>query len=327
MTGIRIAVPPRLAQHHDCCECDRDTLASLWKAELCRVVHSRDKAELRRRLDEFFNDQLLEVQRVLGRVKRIARLQWDDDDLALSYFGEALLRMVTQRWRAKDGPGTSPVFNYTSNLPMILEAETRSCIRDDRRQGLLDGTAGVPGGSAKDRKSTHVTKSRQLFETEHGCPATDDALVAFHNDRMRATRKDAARQAVLISRDDLHAARAVPWEEASMEIDASLAARAPEDSRPLDWSDRIQAVVSRCEQLDRERELSRTRRLSREPVRSADVARVYFAHHAIGEFPTRREIIERLGVIEPAARRDLSARLQEVLDVARKFFADYCRTT
>lgn len=315
------------AQHHAGCECVRDTLDAPWKAELCTVLHACDEAELCWRLDAFLEGHLPEVRRVLVRVKRVARLQWDDDDLALSYFGQALMRMVAQRWRAKDGPGTSPVFNYTANLPMILEAETRSCIRDDRREGLLDGTAGVPGGSAKDRKSTHIGKSRQLFETEHGCQPTDEQLVSFHNDRMRATRKDAARQAVLITRDDLRAARAVPLKDASIEIDARLPASSPADSGPLNWTDRIRAVISRCERLDQERERLRTRRLKREPVRSADVARVYFAHHAIGEFPTRREIIERLGVIEPAARRDLSARLQEVLDVARDLFADYHPTT
>lgn len=317
----------QLTQHHAYCECDPDTLDTPWKAALCTVLHSRDEGERRRRLEEFLDDKMLDIRRVLGRVKRVARLQWDDDDLALSYFGEALLRMVNHRWRAKDGSGTSPVFNYTANLPMILEAETRSCIRDDRRKGLLDGTAGVPGGSAQDRKTTHVTKSRQLFETEHGRPATDEQLVTFHNDRMRATRKDAARQAVLVTRDDLHAARAVPFEEASMEIDARLPATTPADSGPLNWSDRIRAVIFRCERLDQERERSRTRRLKREPVRSADVARVYFAHHAIGEFPTRREILEVLDITEPAAGRDLSARLQEVLDVARELFADYHRTT
>lgn len=323
MVWVSAGVATRLAQHHARCECDRDTLDTPWKAELCTMLHSSDEAEVQVRLEKFLGDQMLEVRRVLGRVRRVARLQWDDDDLALSYFGQALLRMVAQRWRAKDGPGTSPVFNYSANLPMILETETRSCIRDDRRQGLLDGTAGVPGGSAQDRKSTQVTKSRQLFETEHGCPATHDELVNFHNDRMRATRKDAARQAVLITRDDLRTARAVPLDEATVEIDARLASRAPADSGPLNWSDRIRAVISRCEQADLERERSRTRRLKREPVRSAAVARAYFAHHTIGEFPTRREIVERLGIVEPAARRELTERLQEVLDVARDVFADY----
>ncbi|MFC5273797.1 hypothetical protein [Brachybacterium sacelli] len=231
--------------------------------------------------------------------------------------------MINQRWRAKDGPGTSSVFNYTANLPMILESETRSCIRDDRRQGLLDGTAGVPGGSAQDRKSAHVGKSRQLFEVEHGCLPSDEELVVFHNDRMRATRKDAARQGALISRSDLHAARAVPLGAASLEIDERMAARAPADAGSVNWSDRIGAVVARCEQLDRERERLRARRLKREPVRSADVARVYFIHHAIGEFPTRRDLLERLEISEPAARRELTVRVQEVLNVARDLFADY----
>lgn len=303
-----------------------DSLDTPWKAELCTVLHASNDTELRWLLDAFVDAHLPDIQRVLGRVKRIARLPWGDDDLALSYFGQALLRMVNQRWRAKDGPGTSPVFNYTANLPMILEAETRSCIRDDRRQGLLDGTAGVPGGSAQDRKSAHVGKSRPLFEVEHGCPPSDEELVDFHNERMRGTRKDAERQAVLISRNDLHAARAVPLDEAAVEIDGRLATRVNADEGPLNWSDRIKVVISRCRQLDQEREKGRARRLKREPVLSADVARAYFAHHAIGEFPTRRELVERLDLTEPAARRELSVRLQEVLDVARCLFADYHRS-
>lgn len=312
-------------QHHACCECAGDTLDVPWKAELCTVLHACDETELRWRLEVFLEDHLLEVRRVLARVKRIARLQWDDDDLALSYFGQALMRMVSQRWRAKEGPGTSPVFNYTANLPMILEAETRSCLRDDRRQGLLDGTAGVPGGSAHDRKSAQVTKSRQLYETEHGCPATDDELVSFHNDRMRATRKDAARQSALVTRNELRTARAVPLEEASREIEARQPTVAPPNSAPLHWADRIRAVIARCEQADHERDRARTRRLKRAPVRSADVARAYFALHAIGEYPTRNELVERLDIIEPAARRELTGRLQEVLDVARNLFDDYHR--
>lgn len=327
MVQARATATMRLAQHHAWCECDRDTLDTPWKAELCTVLHAASDPEMLLRLEEFLEDQMQDVRRILGRVKRIARLQWDDDDLALSYFGQALLRMVTQRWRAKDGPGTSPVFNYTANLPMILESETRSCIRDDRRQGLLDGTAGVPGGSAQDRKTTHVSKSLQLLEVEHGSPPSDGELVAFHNDRMRATRKDAARQGVLISQHDLHAARAVPLDDATVEIDVRMATRAPADAGPLNWADRIRAVISRCEQLDRVREQSRTRRLKREPVRSADVARAYFAHHAIGEFPTRRELLERLEISEPAARRELTARLEEALSVARELFDDYQRTT
>lgn len=326
MSAIRAAQPPRLAQHPACCECDPDTLESPWKAELCAVLHARDEADRRRQLDVFIEINLVDVRRVLGRVKRIARLQWDDDDLALSYFGQALLRMVNQRWRAKDGPRTSPVFNFSSSLPMILEAETRSCIRDDRRQGLLNGSAGVPGGGAHDRKAAHIAKSRQLFEVEHGFTASDVELVAFHNDRMRATRKDAARQSVLITRDDLRPARAVPLEETSAEANRQLSVPAASDSGALNWADRIGAVISRCRQLDQEREEGRARRLKREPVLSADVARAYFAHHAIGEFPTRRELVERLGLTDQAARRELSVRLREVLDVTRYLFADYHRS-
>ncbi|MGP9736372.1 hypothetical protein ACT3SQ_17655, partial [Brachybacterium sp. AOP42-C2-15] len=79
----RSAVTAPSSQHHAGCECVRDTLDAPWKAELCTVLHARDEAELRWRLDAFLEGHLPEVRRVLARVKRVARLQWDDDDLAL----------------------------------------------------------------------------------------------------------------------------------------------------------------------------------------------------------------------------------------------------
>lgn len=320
-----ISAPIR-TRHHVACTCVRETLTTPWKAELCVILHLRDEDESRAALGEFLDDQAYEVARVLRRAKRIARLGRDDDAFALSYFGQALMKMIDTRWRAKGGrAGTSPVFDYSRNLPTILEAETRSCIRDDRRRGLLDGTVGVPGASTQDRKTSHVKRSRQLFEIESGCQPTDDELVAFHNERMRATRKDAARQSVLVTRTDLQAPQAVPLDEASREIHSRIAASGAGDAAAVEWSDRIAAVLKTCERLDQEREGSRTRRLARQPVRAADVARVYFAHHAIGEFPTRSEITERLGVTEPAARRELGTRLGVVLDVARETFNDYCR--
>lgn len=312
------------ARHDFHCECAQDTLETAWKAELCVILHLKDEGRARAQLGAFLEDHSSDVSRILQRVKWIARLDRSEDTLALSYFGQALVRMVNVRWRAKDGrAGTSQVFNYTRNLPTILEAETRSCIRDDRRRGLLDGTAGVPGGSAQDRKTTHVRKSRQLFEIEYDRQPSDDELVAFHNERMRATRKDAARQSVLVTKDDLSVAHTVPLDEASMELDARQAASGGGDAGVVEWSDRIAVVLERCEQLDDERESVRTRRLKRQPIRSADVARVYFAHHGIGQYPTRGEIVEQLGITEPAARRELGTRLNDVLDVARELFADY----
>lgn len=290
---------------------------------MCVILHTSDGDESRGLLETFLADHETEIRRVLARAQRIARLDHVDRLAVFSYFGQALMRMVNHRWRDKDGLGTSAVFNYSRNLPTILEAETRSCMRDDRRRGLLDGTAGVPGGSAQDRKLAHVKKSRQLFEIEHGRQPSDDELVGLHNERLRATRKDAARQSVLITREDLLTVHTVPLDQALSALDARLAARGMEGTVALEWSDRIAAVLTRCEQLDRERESTRARRLKREPVRSADVARVYFANHAVGEFPTRGEIIERLGITEPAARRELGARLNAVLDVARELFADY----
>lgn len=326
MTRLSVSATTHLAGHHDRCECEPKTLATPWKAQLCTILHEPDETRRRQLLDQFLDGESKTIGRVLTRAKRTARLRWEDDDVTLSYFGEALLRMVHQRWQAKDGAGTSPVFNYTANLPMILEAETRSCLREDRRHGLLDGTAGMPGASTRDRKASHVATSRQLFEVEHAHPPTVDQLITFHNDRMRATRKDAARQGVLITRDDLHEVRPVPLDDALPVLDAHHATSAPADAGSLNWTDRICEVIARCEVLDQERERSRTRRLKRAPVWSADVARVYFGQHAIGEFPLRREILERLHVAEPAARREFSARFEEVLAVARDVFTDYLHT-
>lgn len=319
--AFRAITAPSGARHHVACTCLHDTLESPWKAQLCVILHLRDDDRFQSLLGEFLDDQSDEIARVIRRAKRIARLGREDDALALSYFGQALMKMIGNRWRAKGGrAGTSPVFDYSRNLPTILEAETRSCIRDDRRRGLLDGTNGVPGGVTQDRKSAHVRQSRQLFEIESGCQPTDEELVAFHNERMRATRKDAARQSVLVTRKNLEPQQAVSLGAATVEIESRTVALG---SAAVEWSDRIAAVLEWCKRLDQERESSRTRRLAREPVRTADVARVYFAHHAIGEFPSRSEITERLGVTEPAARRELGTRLNVVLGIAREMFRDY----
>lgn len=319
--AFRAITAPSGTRHHAACTCLHDTLESPWKAQLCVILHLRDDDRFQSLLGEFLDDQSDEIARVIRRAKRIARLGRENDALALSYFGQALMKMIGTRWRAKGGrAGTSPVFDYSRNLPTILGAETRSCIRDDRRRGLLDGTNSVPGGVTQDRKFAHVRQSRQLFEIESGCQPTDDELVAFHNERMRATRKDAARQSVLVTRKDLKPQQAVSVDAAAVEIESRTVALG---SAAVEWSDRIAAVLERCERLDQERESSRARQLVREPVRTADVARVYFAHHAIGEFPTRGEITERLGVTEPAARRELGTRLNVVLGIAREMFRDY----
>src|SRR5699024_3329726 len=236
----------------------------------------------------------------------------------------ALLRMIDTRWRAKDrSPCTTPVFDYSRNLPTILESETRSCLREDRRRGLLDGTAGFPGDLIHSRKSTLVRKSQQLLQIEYKKQPSDDELVSFHTDRMLATRKDAARQSVLITKEDLQPLSAIPLDQEAGEAESRMAADKAVSNAAVEWSDRITAVVERCHQLDEQREDAQTRRLARNPVNSADVARAYFAHHDIGEFPTRIEITEQLGVIEPAGRREVGQRLKTVLEVAREVFDDY----
>ncbi|WP_010534549.1 hypothetical protein [Brachybacterium squillarum] len=132
MTALLLNTTARLrrrADHHRRCDCDRDTLETPWKAEMCQILHARNRVEKRVLLDEFFNTHESEIARVLKRAQHISRLDYHDKDLVLSYFGDALMRMLETRWRAKSGPGTSSVFNYSRNLPTILEAETRYWIR------------------------------------------------------------------------------------------------------------------------------------------------------------------------------------------------------
>ena len=310
------------ARHHDFCDCDPDTLDTPWKADLCAILHTEEPACARQLLDMFLSDERASIARVLTRVRRVARLDTDEDGTALSYFGQALLRMLNKRWRAKTGPGASRVFSYARNLPVILEAETRNCLREDRREGLLNDSAGAPGASAHHRRSSLVKRSRQLFELEHQHTPTDDELVSFHNERMRATRKDAARQSVLISNDDLRPVTVVRLDDPGLASDTRLSVRDEPDLGAHERSRKIAGIIARCEVQDRKREKERTRRLRRKSVQTADVARAYFAHHIDGDFPSRREIIDQLNITEPAAQRELTARLETVLGIAREAFID-----
>src|SRR5699024_850652 len=156
----------RALRHHRRCECDRDTLDTPWKAQMCQILHTRDEPTARALLDEVLLANESSIARAIRHALRVSHLDYRDKDTAFSVCGQALMKMVAQRWRAKTGHGTSQVFNYSRNLPSILEAETRYVVREDRRRGLLDGTAGVPGDSAHDRKAKALARSSQLFERD-----------------------------------------------------------------------------------------------------------------------------------------------------------------
>src|SRR5699024_190580 len=158
------------------------TLDTPWKADLCAILHTEEPASAPQLLDMFLSDERASIASVLTRVRRAAPLATDADGSALACFGHALLRTLHKPWRGTTGPGASRVFSYARNLPVILEAETRNCLRDDRREGLLNDSAGAPGASAHHRRSSLVKRSRQLFELEHQHTPTDDELVSFHNE-------------------------------------------------------------------------------------------------------------------------------------------------
>ncbi|MGO2313867.1 hypothetical protein ACTXKH_19235 [Brachybacterium tyrofermentans] len=312
-------------RHHRRCECDRDTLATPWKAQMCQILHTRDQEAARALLDDFLLENEAEIARVIRRAQRIAHLDYRDKDTALSYFGQALMKMVDTRWRAKAGPGTSQVFNYSRNLPVILEQETRYFVREDRRRGLLDGTAGVPGDSAHDRKAKALARSRQLFEREHARTPADEELVEFHNARMRATRKDPARQSVLATAEDMCSLTAVPLQDPNLTNEPGLVSEDTPDLALPERQQRLDAVIAECERQDEERQLSGRRAMKREPVQMATVARIYLADHAQGDLATRQEIIDKLGATQQAARREVGSHLSEVMKLLKCAFSDYSR--
>lgn len=313
----------RTPRHHRRCECDRDTLQTPWKPQMCQILHTRDREQARALLDDFLLDNEAEIARVVRRAQRVAHLDYRDKNAVMSYFGQALMKMVDTRWRAKTGPGTSQVFNYTRNLPAILEQETRYFVREDRRRGLLDGTAGVPGDSAHDRKSKALARSRQLFEREHARTPADDELVEFHNARMRATRKDPARQSVLATAEDLRSLTAVPLQDPGLAAEPGLVCEDNPDLGLPERQRRLDTVIAECEQNDEERRLARRRALKRESVQMATVARIYLADHAQGDLATRQEIIEKLDVTEQASKREVGSHLRQVKDMLRDAFANY----
>lgn len=326
MTALLLDTAARFrarAAHHRRCQCDRDTLQTPWKAEMCQILHARSRMERRDLLDAFLYTHESEISRVLKRAQHISHLDYRDKDLVFSYFGDALMRMLETRWKAKSGGGTSSVFNYSRNLPTILEAETRYWIREDRRKGLLNGTAGVPGDSSHDRRAKLVKRSRELFEAEHAHTPPDAELVDFHNARMLATRKDAARQSVLITIKGLGSLRSIPMDDPCLYGEDRLAWRDAPDEGAFERDRRIRSIVAECSRRDAEREAARTRAATRKPVKMASVARVFFAHHGEGEFPTRKELVDELGVTEPAARREIGSHLNEILRISRGQFADY----
>src|SRR5690625_1591538 len=85
----------RRSRHSACCTCDPDTLETPWKSELCAILHARDPAQASALLDRFMQHEEGSIRRVLARVRRVARLSSDDDGVALSYLGQALMKMIS----------------------------------------------------------------------------------------------------------------------------------------------------------------------------------------------------------------------------------------
>lgn len=109
-----------------------------------------------------------------------------------------------------------------------------------------------------------VKRSRELFEAEHARTPSDAELVDFHNTRMYATRKDAARQSVLITIRGLGSLRSIPLEDPSLFGEDRLAWTDVPDEGASERTARIRSIVAECARRDAERDgLTPFRRSSR----------------------------------------------------------------
>src|SRR5690606_30074841 len=95
------------------------------------------------------------------------------------------------------------------------------------------------------------------------------------------------------------------------------------DAGARERDQRVRSVIAECVRRDAERAPARARARTRTPVMMASVARAFFAHHREGEFPTRKELVEDLGVTEPASRREVGSHMNEILTISRNLFSDY----
>src|SRR5699024_12577470 len=108
------------------------------------------------------------------------------------------------------------------------------------------------------------------------------------------------RPSVRVPRSVLRPVRSVPLDAPGLSTDSRLSTIDESVVGAGERSARIAGVIARCEQLDVTRERERHRRLRREPVWLAEVARAYFARHLARDLPTRRELTGQLGSPEPA---------------------------
>ena len=313
---------PLSPKHNRDCTCDKETLDTELKAELCAMVHEDDSERLMTMVGEFIEQNYSRVKRILSTVARNAHLPYNRKDDLISYFGEAVIKMVSKKWREEPWQ-----FDQMRAAAYILEMRTREILRQERLHGLL-GEGTQSKSPAKRKKMEAVDKSRERFLEQYGRPPSPSELRDFHNERMYSTRADPRKQGVIITLDDLRpSAEAVSLDDESSSAH-ELSVVDQYDESEAERSAIIGAILRECDDKDMREDLkiaSQSRKPKRRKPRYGDIARIFYRRHSEGHFPTKEDVVHELGLDGPEdviPAREVGRRLAEVHEMSRDAFSD-----
>lgn len=134
-----------------------------------------------------------------------------------------------------DGP---EIRNFAGLLTVTARSDYTRAL-DSERSG------GVTGLIATQRRRRSLQRARLAYMREHGCPPSDDDLIAYHNANVSTRRSDAQGQGALASLDDLR-----PITPISLDV-APLGA-APDGGvlSPVEGNELVRRTIHRCAQID-----------------------------------------------------------------------------
>src|SRR5699024_8930069 len=292
---------PLSQKHNRDCTCDKETLDTELKAELCAMVHEDDSERLMTMVGVCSEQNYSRVKRILSTVARNAHLPYNRRDDLISYFGEAVIKMVSKKWREEPRQ-----FDQMRAAAYILEMRTREILRQERLHGLL-GEGTQSKSPAKRKKMEAVDKSRERIDPTRANPRTQGVTLTLAGLRPSA-------EAVAL--DD----------ESSSAHELSVVDQY--DESEAERSAVIAAIIRECDDKDLREDLrisSQSRKPKRRKPRYGDIARVFYARHREGSFPTKDDVIHELGLKgteDKVLAREAGKRLSEVHEMSREAFSD-----
>lgn len=313
---------PLSPKHNRDCTCDKETLDTELKAELCAMVHEDDSERLMAMVGEFIEQNYPRIKRILSTVARNAHLPYNRKDDLISYFGEAVIKLVSDVWREKPRQ-----FDQMTASAYILEMRTREILREERLHGLSGEGAQFRSPSQR-KKMDAVGKSRERFFEQHKRSPSLSELRDFHNERMYSTRADPRKQGVLVTLENLRSSA----ETVSLDDESSstheLSVVDQYDESEAERSAVIAAIIRECDDKDLRDDLkiaSQSRKPKRRKPRYGDIARIFYARHREGSFPTKDDVVHELGLKgaeDKVLAREAGKRLSEVHEMSREAFSD-----